>query len=359
MKRDRTNACDCCCHRTHGRPKNRDRTDRHRPEAPLNLDQELKLGDQVGEPNWFDINRLRRPVHGRAEPAGSVGLKADLLEGEMVHSIPEWSPDNAQVLVGGPRSLGRPRPVMLRRFNGSPVEPALFTQIYDGESRQVYSTASAPWVRVGQLNTSLSGSGSAALVGRSTILTASHVVKNSWSPGGPVLGTVTFTPGMFDGTSVLGASWTANVIGIAAWEQFVGQDGYDMAVCQLDQPFGDWLGYFGYRTYDDDWEDLRVWSHAGYPYDLSASGSRPCYELGISVHDDDSDSYNTLELETRADIASGQSGGPLWGRWTNGGRQIIGTLSGREDNFAEEKNSLFAGGNGLSRLCRWGRDNWG
>ena len=173
----------------------------------------------------------------------------------MVHSIEEWSPDNAQVLVGGPRSLGRPRPVMLRRFNGSPVEPAVFTQIYDGESRQVYSTTSAPWVRVGQLNTSLSGSGSGALVGRSTVLTASHVVQNSWSPGGPVLGTVTFTPGMFDGTLVLGASWTANVIGIAAWEQFVGQDGYDMAICQLDQPFGDWLGYFGYRTYDDDWED--------------------------------------------------------------------------------------------------------
>lgn len=83
-------------------------------------------------------------------------------------------------------------------------------------------------------------------------------------------------------------------------------------------------------------------------------GPATCYELGISVHDDDSDSYDTLELETRADIASGQSGGPLWGRWTNGGRQIVGTLSGREDNFLEEKNSLFAGGNGLSRLCRWG-----
>jgi hypothetical protein len=172
------------------------------------------------------------------------------------------------------------------------------------------------------------------------------------------MGTVTFTPGMFDGSSVLGAGWTANVIGIAAWEQFVDQDGYDMAICQLDQPFGSWLGYFGYRTYNDDWEDLPVWAHAGYPYDLSAFGNRPCYELGISVNDDDSDSYDTLELETKADIASGQSGGPLWGRWTNGGRQIIGTLSGREDNTAEAKNSLFAGGNGLSRLCRWGRDNW-
>lgn len=337
----------------------RDRTDRYRSEAPLTIEQELELGEATGEPNWFDLNRLRSPAADEPKPAGSLGLPEALLDEPMVHSIEDWSPDNAQELVGGPRSLGRPRAARLRRFNGSPVEPANFTQIYDGESRQLYSTTSAPWVRVGQLRTSLGGNGSAALVGKSTILTASHVVKNSWSPGGPVRGSVTFTPGMFNGTSTLGPGWTANVIGIAAWEQFVGQDGYDMAICQLDQPFGSWLGYFGYRTYDDDWEDLHVWTHAGYPYDLSPSGNWPCFELGISVHDDDSDSYDTLELETRADIASGQSGGPLWGRWANGGRQIIGTLSGREDNFAEAKNSLFAGGNGLSRLCRWGRDNWG
>ncbi|KQZ70607.1 trypsin-like serine peptidase [Nocardioides sp. Root151] len=335
-----------------------DRTTRERAEEPLTVDQELELGDRQGEPDWFDLNRLRSPAEREAEPSGSVGLGEELLRDEMVHSVDEWTPENSRTIIGGPRSLGVHRPRMLRRFNGSPVEPANFTQIYDGESRQVYSTTAAPWVRIGQLDTGR-GKGSATLIGESTILTASHVVANSWSPGGPVSGNVTFTPGMFDGTSVLGGSWTANVIGIAAWEQFVGQDGYDMAVCQLDQPFGRWLGYFGYRTYDDDWEDLHVWNHAGYPYDLSATGQRPCFELGISVHDDDSDSYDTLELETRADIASGQSGGPLWGRWTNGGRQVIGTLSGREDNFAEEKNSLFAGGNGLSRLCRWGRDNWG
>lgn len=334
---------------------------RDRVEAPLTIDQELNLGDQVGEPNWFDVNRMLDPQKVLPKPAGSIAIDVKLLAEERVHSIDEWSPKNAQVIVGGPRALGRPHPTMLRRFSGSRVEPALFTQIYDGENRQVYSTTNAPWVWIGQLSSSLSGRGSAALVGKSTILTAAHVVQNSWVAGGPVLGAITFTPGMFDGTSVLGPAWTAKVVGIAAWEQFVGQrvDGYDMAICQLDQPFGSWLGYFGCRTYHDDWEGQHAWSHAGYPCDLSRTGSRPCYELGISVHDDDSDSYGTLELETTADIASGQSGGPLWGRWANGGRQIIGTLSGRENNFAEKKNSLFAGGNGLSRLVKWGRDNWG
>ena len=328
-------------------------------EAPLDVEQEMALGDRDGERDWFDLNRLRQPLDREAEAAGCIGLDREVLEeGSRIDAIESFTPDNAPVFVGGPRALARPQPRTLRRFNGAVVEPAVFTQIYDGESRQVYSDTSAPWVWVGQLNTS-SGSGTAALVGHSTILTAAHVVERSWSPGGPVRGNVTFTPAMFNGSSALGPTWTARVIGIAAWEQFVGQDGYDMAICQLDQPFGTWLGAFGYRTYSDNWEDRHVWAHAGYPYDLSGAGNWPCFELGISVHDDDSDSYDTLELETRADIASGQSGGPLWGRWENGGHQVIGTLSGREDNFAEEKNSLFAGGNGLSRLISWGRTNWG
>jgi len=334
------------------------RQDRSRSEAPLTLDQQRAIGDKAGERDWFNVNRLRRPMKERPRPAGCVALPTRLLEEARVDNFDECTPENASVSFG-PKALGRPKPRMLRRFNGSQVEPALFTQIYDGESRQVFSSTDVPWVRIGQINSSLTGGGSAALVGVSTILTAAHVVQNSWSPGAPVQGTVTFTPAMFDGVSPLGADWTANVIGIAAWEQFVGVDGYDMAICQLDQPLGDWLGAFGFRAYDDDWEDMHVWSHVGYPFDLSPNGDRPCFELGISVHDDDSDSFDTLELETRADIASGQSGGPLWGFWTNGGRKVVGTLSGREDNFLEAKNSLFAGGNGLVRLCRWGRDNWG
>jgi hypothetical protein len=124
-----------------------------------------------------------------------------------------------------------------------------------------------------------------------------------------------------------------------------------MAICQLDRPMGDWLGFFGCRTYDGDWEDMSVWTHAGYPYDKSMGGVRPTFELGISVVDDDSDSYDTLEVETKADIGSGQSGGPLWAVFSGGQRQIIGTLSVREDNFGEPKNSLFAEGTGWSAWC--------
>jgi hypothetical protein len=72
----------------------------------------------------------------------------------------------------------------------------------------------------------------------------------------------------------------------------------------------------------------------------------------------DCDSYNTLEIETDADTAKGQSGGPLWGVFS-GDRRVIGTLNGHEDMFAEPTSNVFAGGTGLVELVRWGRNNWG
>ncbi len=332
--------------------------DWERSEYPADTRSDFDLQERLGEAHWFDVNRGRGSESREIDPAGCVPLAEELLEARDLRPAEEWAPDNVFDPIGGARPIGRVRPRMLRRFDGTPVEPAVFTQIYNGESRGLYRPDAAPWVRIGQITTR-TGRGSAALIGRNTVITAAHVVSDSWSSGGPVVGSPTFTPAMFNGASTLGRSWVANIVGVAAWEQFVGQDGYDIAICQLDQPMGEWLGYFGYRGYDDDWEDLAVWTHAGYPYDLSPNGDYPSVEYDIKVEDDDSDKYDTVELETKADIASGQSGGPLWARFRNGGRQITGVLSGREDNFAEPKNSLFAGGNGLVSLARWGRDNWG
>jgi V8-like Glu-specific endopeptidase len=327
--------------------------------GPMSLIDQVKQEPKCGDPNWFRRRRESYPISHQPKPSGGISLPLELLKrGRRVRSLSSLVPDEAPVFPGGPRSIGRPTEKPLRRFSGVKVLPAQFTQIYNGESRNLYYDTNYPWVCIGRLNKPDGTWGTASLVGRNIILTASHVVSGWWSPGGPVSGTLTFIPAMFGASSILGAGWTANVIGIAAWEDINGPvDGYDMAICQLNQPMGDWLGYFGAQTYDDDWEDLSVWAHAGYPYDLSFGGNQPCYELGIAVRDDDSDSYDTLEVETQADIASGQSGGPLWGVFA-GDRRVIGTLSGREDNFAEAKNSLFAGGNGLVRLIRWGRDNW-
>jgi hypothetical protein len=42
-----------------------ERRDRDRAEAPLTIDQELQLGDQLGEPSWFlDLAKHVFQVHG-------------------------------------------------------------------------------------------------------------------------------------------------------------------------------------------------------------------------------------------------------------------------------------------------------
>lgn len=331
-----------------------------RSDRPMTFDEEIRLEPACGEPGWYDVARERHPWRDRVDPAGSIDLPIDLLRQVPSDTVFEdFTPDGAPDFPGGPRAMHLPGRRRLRRFDGTPVIPTNVTQIFNGESRQLFFDTGSPWARVGRVALSDGTWGSAALIGRFSIITASHVVESFWSPGGPVTGNPTFTPAMNGGTSALGAGWVANIVGIAAWEQFVGVDGYDMAVCQLDQPFGDWLGFFGARGYDDDWEDDSFWTHVGYPWDLSPAGTRPSFESGISVFDDDSDDYDTLELETEADGGSGQSGGPLWGRWEQGGRQIIGVMSGIEDNVAEAKNVLFAGGQGLVSLVTWARSHWG
>jgi hypothetical protein len=161
---------------------------------------------------------------------------------------------------------------------------------------------------------------------------------------------------VFGGTSSLGPTWQANVIGIAAWDANASVVGYDLALCQLDQPMGTWLGYFGSRGYSEDWEGNAYWEHDGYPYDLSPGGSQPSFQFSVTIDDDDDDDFDTVELETDADIASGQSGGPLHGFFSDGGFQIVGVLGG-EDN--DEGTNVFAGGSGLNALVKWGRDTWG
>ena len=96
---------DCCCcdrppkdHSRFGRPpKERPRFDR-----PLTLEEEIALGDKVGDRNWFDLNRLRHKEMDKSEPAGCVALEMHLLKDERVDSIEDWTPENADEPFGGP-----------------------------------------------------------------------------------------------------------------------------------------------------------------------------------------------------------------------------------------------------------------
>ena len=111
--------------------------------------------------------------------------------------------------------------------------------------------------------------GSAGLVGRNVILTASHVVP--WNSGSNWK--ALFVPAYYDGASLYGASAASWVTSARGYKNH-GQ-GDDMAVMRLAQPLGDWLGYFGYKTYNDNWEGGNYWTLPAIPATSPALSGRP------------------------------------------------------------------------------------
>jgi hypothetical protein len=131
----------------------------------------------------------------------------------------------------------------------------------------------------------------------------------------------------------------------------------------LYEPLGSWLGYFGYNSYSDDWNDLPVWSNIGYPGDID-NAEEPAFQQGFTINDTDGDDNGGEELETEnCDLYFGNSGGPNFAWWNNGtDPRIVGVVSGQETEykfpFSTRNDNLFASGDGFVNLCAWGRSNW-
>jgi len=261
--------------------------------------------------------------------------------------IPDWTAVSAVPALAP--ATARPR---LVRRNGTRVRPEW---VIDGDGRSPYYPNTYPFSLVGRIFVWQDASspnwtwwGTASLLGARTIMTASHVV-----PWGSSNWKALFVPAYYDGASVHGAwaaSWVTNAHGYSSHGQ-----GDDMAVMRLDVPLGNNLGWFGFRTYDDDWEDLNVWTLPGYPWDKD-SGNRPWLDMNFPIIDDDNDGAG-VELEYQADTEGGQSGAPVFA-WFSGSPDVVGTHSGGEDNFGEPRQNVAAGGSALTNLLHWARNNW-
>lgn len=298
-----------------------------------------------------------------AEPDRVLGSEADEVAvgslsgaGDTVEPLapPSWAEK-----AYAPRVAPAPTAPSMRRFGGGRTTPsACVSHIIGGvENRTVYWPSGYPWHCIGKLLVWDDANapthqrvGSGALVGARTVLTASHVFP--WASGN---WKIQFVPAFYDGSSILGASsvsWVQTARGYNPHKV-----GNDMAVLKLFTPLGTSLGALGAKVYDSAWEDLGVFTLCGYPCDLTGA-YRPTYQTGIPVTDDDSEG-DALEIENRADEASGMSGGPFFGWWDDPVRPYaVGTHHGWEEETIGPLHSVAAGGKALVNLVNWARQNW-
>ncbi|HKO43253.1 MAG TPA: trypsin-like serine protease [Pyrinomonadaceae bacterium] len=341
------------------------------PTAPM----PKKIAERMQNYLYVETQGKQPPEIEAVKGSGNVStwripLEEKMTKGRLGRFVHQTTPAEMKKKVDAPDSLDSYRPPWatqtffprlappseqrwLRRRNGNPVKPAFVYGNYD--NRVVINPTSYPWYLVGTLNVEVAGAflghGTGALVGTNVVLTASHVFPwFAFLSGLPWR--VTFVAGSYDGVPIM-PGMQSDVDGIWGYADY--SQGDDMAVLRLHEPLGETLGFFGYKKYRDDWEDVARWTHIGYP-DAYANGRRPTWQGGIIVYDDDSDGEG-VELENTADITSGNSGGPLYGYWDHSPR-VIGTMSGWETNPLEGSNNVAAGGSALSRLIKWGRDNW-
>ena len=245
------------------------------------------------------------------------------------------------------------------------------TFIYNFDDRGLLNPAAYPWWCICKLNfwTRMSvlapwdyaGSGSGVLAGRNVCLTASHVFPKQTFAGWKC----DVIAGSFGGPSVLGARGFSNVHSVLRAPSK--EPGSDIMVMGLFDPLGATAGYFGTKTYTDDWEDNNWWTLAGYPWDF---GLYPSTQGWIAVYDDDSgpnvslpngDWWDSLQLESYADSASGLSGAPLFGWFDNGKPYVIGVHKGREAidyGLGTDANSVASGGRLLGAMVGWARGQW-
>lgn len=292
-------------------------------------------------------------VVGRLGEAAEAVTPAELADLQ-TSDLPAHRPEGAGITYHPKLASPHPRAI-LRRRNGKAVTPHY---VFGADDRQVFVPSGYPWRCIGKVFawTNPSGApawaGTGALVGRNVVLTASHVCPWGASPW-----MMQFIPAFWDGVSYGGTGLSSYVQTYRGYRDH--DQGDDMAVLKLYTPLGADIGYFGYKTYDDDWEDGNYWTKVGYPGAV-ASGSRPSRIQWYPIVDDDNDGAG-VELEYKADASDGDSGGPVFG-WWSGAPYVIGTHSGGEEEYEfpwnTVKNNVAAGGSALSSLINWARTNW-
>jgi hypothetical protein len=242
------------------------------------------------------------------------------------------------------------------------------TQIFNHESRLYLLPLAYPWWSICKLKFwtrvsdtapwMLAGESTGFMAGRSVCVTASHCFPKGTFAGWKI----DVIPGMFGGVSYHGPGAVTNVHSTLRVPSY--QAGSDIMVMGLYDPVGEITGWFGTAVYDDDWEDDNRWTLSGYCWDFDPYAS---LEQEIAVYDDDygpsvtlpnGDWWESLQIETYADAASGLSGAPLFGWFDDGLPSVIGVHRGREYDWEADANSVASGGRLLKAMVGWAQKAW-
>lgn len=251
----------------------------------------------------------------------------------------------------------RRHPVRLRA--GSRAVTPLF--IYPPDNRRAFTDTTYPWRACGRVVTP-AGQGSGAIVGPRHILTASHVID--WTVTNGSIGWLRFEPD-FNNGNVFQPSFSQITYSYEKISQPQGE--YDVAedyvVCVMDRRIGDELGWLGTKGYDDGWDGGAFWVHVGYPNDIGGVQS-PVFEGAFSIANSWQPGFfetgSGRDMETFASLTHGDSGGPIFGFWSDGPYVVgvvsaEGTLDPNVTDLSSRTANWVGGGNELADLVNQAR----
>ncbi|KAK2750365.1 hypothetical protein FQN57_003845 [Myotisia sp. PD_48] len=202
------------------------------------------------------------------------------------------------------------------------------------------------------------------LVGRSTMLTASHCFP--WGYGS--YRWMRFIPGYGYGnqSEPFGGSHVSQCRGIRNTHNVTG---VDYVICQLCEPLGDTVGWMGTRWWDNDSKYLhRPWFSSGYPVN-TGHGQVQIFLTNLTLDNVDPHRDLGVELESQVFASPGWSGGPLWG-YIDGQPSVVGVCSGAEKSCSEQPGGCYmgndnepyhdvsAGGKLMVELVDYGKTHW-
>lgn len=238
--------------------------------------------------------------------------------------------------------------------------------IFGTDDRYLFFDRSYPWRTTGLVRTA-AGRCTGCTIGPRLVLTASHCVN--WSADGSSAGWISFAPGSFDGDEPWGEIAATQIV---FWNQAQGllsdlETAFDYVVLVMEEDIGNVIGYPGYRTYNEDWNNGSFWQIIGYPGEL-AGGQRPSFQgdaVISSVGDQSLNGQDGYVMGHFNDITPGNSGGPCWGWWSEepwprvvGVASTIGSTAVQTPTGSTSGDNEFGGGPALSSLISWARSNF-